>query len=217
MSDPLNEVKWWHRHEVDQGYLERIKASPTSERFREAVMRMVEYVGEDSTRPGLLDTPERVRRAWLEMFAGYWVNVPGLFQLFDAEACDEMVVVKDVEFVSVCEHHLLQFEGVAHVAYLPSSDVKKVIGLSKVARIVDAFARRMQIQEKLTAQIADAIFDHAGLAPKGVGVVVEAHHSCMSCRGVRKRKARMVTSALRGAFKSDPATRAEFLNLVRPT
>ena len=154
-------------------------------------------------------TPARWTRALREMTRGYEVDVAGLFRVFE-HRCDELVIVRGIDFVSVCEHHLMPFMGRATVGYIPQAN--KVVGLSKIARVVDAFAQRLQMQERMVQQIADAIEQH--LQPKGVGVVAEATHTCMSCRGARKSGASMLTSDLRGALR-DSAARAEFLSLAR--
>lgn len=187
------------------------EAEPASD-VEDSVVRLLQYIGEDPTREGLRDTPRRVVKAWREMTEGYRVE-PGtvLGTDFAADGYDEMIVCKDIEFISTCEHHLLPFVGMAHVGYIPGLSALsggRVVGLSKMARLVDCFARRLQIQEKLTRQVAETM--QAVLAPEGVGVVVEAKHSCMACRGVRKQSAGMVTTALLGAFKQH-AVRAEFL------
>lgn len=175
----------------------------------DAVTRLIEFVGEDPNREGLADTPGRVLRAYEELTAGYQVNVADLFRTF-TETCDEMVMVRDIEFTSLCEHHLLPFTGTATVAYIPN---QKVVGLSKLARLVDAYARRLQVQERMTGQIAQAIQEH--LQPGGVGVVVRARHACMACRGVKQPTAEMVTSAVLGALRDKPAARAEFLAVAQ--
>lgn len=175
----------------------------------EAVRVLLAHVGEDVERAGLLDTPDRVARALREMTSGYRDDPAAILARTFDDRCDEMVVVSGVDFTSLCEHHLLPFVGVAHVAYLPG---ERVVGLSKLARLVDCYARRLQVQERMTVQIAEAIAEH--LSPRGVGVVVEAHHSCMGCRGVRKPNARMVTSAMHGVFRDEPEARAEFLALI---
>ena len=169
-------------------------------------------VGDDPNREGLAETGARVKKAFEELCSGYKTDIPSLFKTFKEGACDEMVLVADVEFVALCEHHLLPFQGVAHVGYLPAG---KVIGLSKIARLVDAYSKRLQVQERLTQEITKAMDEY--LKPLGSACVIEAHHLCMSCRGVRKRDARMVTSSLTGAFKDEPETRAEFLQLVQMT
>ena len=168
-------------------------------------------LGEDPTREGLARTPDRVARSLAEMTNGYQLTVEsvvgdGIFH----EDCSEMVIVKDIEFYSLCEHHLLPFYGKVHVAYIPNG---KILGLSKVARVVDVFARRLQVQERMTVQIAEAV--NRILAPNGVGVVAEAAHLCMMMRGVQKQNSSTMTSCLLGGFRSDPRTRNEFLGLVR--
>lgn len=175
--------------------------------MEEIVSQLLYAIGEDPTREGLQRTPNRVARMYEELTAGYDINPQELINdaLFDVEY-NEMVVVKDIEFFSLCEHHMLPFFGHAHVAYIPS---EKVIGLSKIPRIVDMFARRLQIQERMTQQIA-ALIDET-LHPLGVGVVIEGQHMCSMMRGVKKSQASMVTSALLGSFKDNPQTRAEFM------
>jgi GTP cyclohydrolase I len=179
-----------------------------------AVRQLLEAFGEDVSREGLERTPERVARMYDELLAGYRVDPYKMINdaLFDVEY-DEMVIVRDIEFYSMCEHHMLPFVGRAHVAYTPA---KKVIGLSKIPRIVDLFARRLQVQERMTRQVAE--FIEAALHPHGVGVVVEGLHLCAMMRGVKKANARMVTSAMCGSFKRNAETRQEFLNLIgRPS
>jgi GTP cyclohydrolase I len=175
------------------------------------VRELLQRVGEDPGRKGLARTPERVARSLAELTAGYSQTVEavvgtGVFE----EDCSEMVLVKDIEFYSLCEHHLLPFFGRIHVAYIPDG---RIIGLSKIPRIVDVFARRLQVQERMTQQIAQAI--ESVLAPKGVGVVAHASHLCMMMRGVQKQNSAAMTSCLLGSFRSDPKTRNEFLGLVR--
>ncbi len=181
-----------------------------SERIQEAVRDILTSVGEDPLRAGLRDTPRRVQQMYAELLGGYSIDPQSLVNgaLFDVEY-DEMVVVRDIEFYSLCEHHLLPFIGHAHVAYVPR---EKIIGLSKIPRIVDLFARRLQVQERLTRQIADLLTEV--LNPLGVGVVLEATHLCAMIRGVKKTDARMVTSAMCGAFKHNSKTRAEFMGHI---
>lgn len=180
------------------------------ERARAAVRELLFAVGEDPDREGLLDTPARVARAYREIFAGLHRS-PGdvLTTSFDI-GYEEMVIVKDIEVYSTCEHHLVPFHGVAHVGYIPSED-GRVTGLSKLARLVEVYARRPQVQERLTTQIADALVEH--LEPRGVIVVIECEHLCMAMRGVRKPGARTVTSAVRGQMR-DGTTRAEAMHLI---
>lgn len=178
--------------------------------FEEAVKSMMLHVGEDPEREGLLETPKRVRKAYEFIFGGYKENPKEILEkaLFTSSN-DEMVLIKDIEFYSTCEHHLLPIIGRVHVAYIPDG---KVVGLSKIPRVVNVFARRMQIQEQLTEQIADAIMD--AIEPKGVAVVVVARHMCMEMRGVEKINSTTTSSALRGLFKRDEKTRAEFFSLI---
>lgn len=164
--------------------------------------------GED-LHPGVEATPQRAAKAILEMTDGYEVDVAGLFTVFEGNGYDEMVIERGIPFVSLCEHHMLPFTGHAHVAYIPNG---KVVGLSKLVRLVDAFSRRLQIQERMTMQIADALNEH--LNPQGVAVVAEAEHSCMSCRGVRRPGVVAVTSRLTGLLKDDARARAEALALM---
>ena len=180
-------------------------------KIEEHVRALLSQLGEDPEREGLQRTPERVEKSLRELTAGYGQSVAevvgqGVFQ----EDCSEMVMVKDIEFYSLCEHHLLPFFGRVHVAYIPEG---RIIGLSKIPRIVDLFARRLQVQERFTQQVAQALQDV--LAPKGVGVVAHASHLCMMMRGVQKQNSAAMTSCLLGCFRSDPKTRNEFLGLVR--
>ena len=176
-----------------------------------AVRTLLRWAGDDPAREGLVDTPLRVARAWREWFSGYTLDPDAyLARTFEeVEGYDEMVVLRDIPFESHCEHHLAPIIGKAHVGYLPGG---KVVGISKLARVVEAYSRRLQVQEKLTAQIADCI--ERVLQPRGVGVVIEASHECMTTRGVHTRGVSMVTSTMRGSFRDDPRTRAEFLAFV---
>ena len=178
--------------------------------FENAVKSMMLHVGEDPSREGLLETPARVRKAYEFIYGGYKEDPKEILSsaLFTSSN-DEMVLIKDIEFYSTCEHHLLPIIGQVHVAYIPDG---KVVGLSKIPRVVNVFARRMQIQEQLTEQIADAIMD--AIAPKGVAVVVQARHMCMEMRGVEKINSTTTSSALRGLFKKDEKTRSEFFSLI---
>lgn len=179
-------------------------------KIEDAVKVILEAVGEDVNRAGLIETPKRVARMYEEMFAGLDSDPRQHLKLFDEFSNDEMVIVKDIPFSSMCEHHLLPFMGKAHIAYIPSNN--KIIGLSKFARIVDNFAKRPQVQERLTSDIAD--FLEENLEPKGVAVILEAEHTCMSIRGAKASGSKTQTSALRGCMKSDARTRAEALSLL---
>ncbi|RDV82419.1 GTP cyclohydrolase I FolE [Ammonifex thiophilus] len=181
------------------------------EKIKQAVRLLLEAIGEDPEREGLRDTPERVARMYAEIFAGLREDPAVHLEKYFTENHEEMVLVRDIPVYSVCEHHLLPFFGVAHVAYIPRAGV--VTGLSKLARVVDGFARRPQLQERLTTQIADTIMEK--LNPRGVLVVIEAEHMCMTMRGVKKPGAKTVTSAVRGIFQQNAATRAEALALIR--
>jgi GTP cyclohydrolase I len=179
--------------------------------FEAAIRKILQEIGEDPDRQGLIDTPKRIEKMYRELTRGYSQSADQLINsaLFDVDY-DEMVVVTNINFYSLCEHHMLPFFGVAHVGYIPRG---KVVGLSKIPRIVDMFARRLQVQERMTAQVANVLQDQ--LNPDGVGVVVEGYHMCMSMRGVEKEKAKMITSTLLGSFKEDQKTRTEFLELIR--
>jgi GTP cyclohydrolase IA len=180
------------------------------ESVADLVRKIIKIVGEDPEREGLRKTPERYEKALKFLTSGYHQNADSILNGATFSVCyDEMVVVKDIEFFSLCEHHLLPFFGKCHVAYLPN---KRVIGLSKVARLVNMFARRLQIQERMTSQIAKAIEEK--ISPEGVGVIVEARHLCMQMRGVEKQHGQAVTSAMLGAFRQNKQTRDEFLSLV---
>jgi len=185
---------------------------PTQEQAEEAVRVLLEWAGEDPTREGLIDTPKRVAKSYRELFSGYDVDPRQYLERTFEEVggYDELIVLSDIPLVSFCEHHMLPVIGRAHVGYLPSD---RVVGISKLARVVHGFGRRLQIQEKLTAEIADAIQDI--LKPQGVGVVIEAEHSCMTLRGVNTLGSKLTTSRLRGVVRDDPRTREEFLRLTR--
>jgi GTP cyclohydrolase I len=180
---------------------------------KESLVRsMLTAIGEDPSREGLKRTPLRVAKAMDFLTSGYQMSAEEIIKkaLFE-EDCKEMVVVRDIELYSLCEHHILPFFGHAHVGYLPNG---KVVGLSKIARVVDVFARRLQVQERLTNQVADALMTHLGA--HGVAVVIEASHTCMMMRGVQKQRSTTVSSAMRGSFHDDPRTRAEFMSFIRP-
>ncbi len=193
---------------------DEVRADPAridSARAAAAVRELLIAVGEDPDRPGLRDTPARVARAYAETFAGIWQDPAEILATVFDEDHDELVLVKDIPMYSTCEHHLVPFHGAAHVGYIPGED-GRVTGLSKLARLVDVYARRPQVQERMTRQIADALVE--GLKPQGVLVVVEAEHLCMAMRGIRKPGSTTVTSAVRGIFRDNPATRNEAMSLV---
>jgi GTP cyclohydrolase IA len=180
-------------------------------RAEAAIRELLYAIGEDPERSGLQDTPARVARAYREMFSGLYTDPDSVLNTMFDEEHDELVIVKEIPLYSTCEHHLVAFHGVAHVGYIPGKD-GRVTGLSKIARLVDLYAKRPQVQERLTSQIADALVSR--LDPRGVIVVVEAEHLCMAMRGVRKPGAMTTTSAVRGQFKTDAASRAEALGLI---
>ena len=188
------------------------KRLPTQSEAEAAVRTLIEWAGDDPDREGLLDTPARVARAYKELFAGYDADPREYLERTFEEVggYDEMVVLRDIRVVSFCEHHMLPFIGKVHVGYLPD---RRVVGISKLARVVNGFARRLQIQEKLTSEIAEAIHDI--LEPRGVGVVIVSEHSCMTMRGVNTPGSRLTTSHLTGVLRDDPRTRQEFLEFVR--
>jgi len=184
---------------------------PSRAEAEQAVRTLIRWAGDDPTREGLIDTPKRVASAYEEFFAGYDADPVEILQrtFEETDGYDEIVVLKDIRLESHCEHHMVPIIGVAHVAYLPH---RRVVGISKLARVVEAYAKRLQIQEKMTAQVANAI--HDVLEPKGVAVVIEAAHQCMTTRGVSKPGVTMVTSRMLGAFRDDPTTRREFLAMI---
>lgn len=184
---------------------------PTRSEAEEAVRTLIRWAGDDPSREGLLGTPDRVARSYGEFFSGYWQDPESILRTTfeETEGYDEMVVLRDIDYESHCEHHMVPIIGKAHVAYLPNN---RVVGISKLARVVEAYAKRLQIQEKMTAQIANTI--NEVLAPKGVAVVIEGNHECMSTRGVHKPNVTMVTSTMLGAFRDDPSTRREFLAFI---
>ncbi|HEY9723865.1 MAG TPA: GTP cyclohydrolase I FolE [Oscillatoriaceae cyanobacterium] len=184
---------------------------PRQNEAHEALRTLLYHIGEDPDREGLVDTPARILKSWGELFVGYRQDASDILATTFEEVAgyQEMVLLRDLPFHSFCEHHWLPFEGIAHVAYLPGN---RVVGLSKLARLVDCFARRLQIQERLTQEVAQALMQH--LEPRGAAVMIRAAHGCMSCRGVRKEGASMVTSAYEGEFRRSE-NRAEFLALLR--
>ena len=184
---------------------------PTREQAEDAVRTLLRWAGDDPAREGLLDTPKRVAKAYTDWFSGYALDPDEYLARTFEEVCgyDEMIVLRDIEFESHCEHHMAPIIGKAHVGYLPDG---KVVGISKLARVVEAYARRFQVQEKMTSQIAGCI--ERALQPRGVGVVIEAAHECMTTRGIHKRGVSMVTSKMLGSFRDDARTRAEFLQFI---
>ena len=179
-------------------------------RVEAAVRELLIAIGENPEREGLADTPRRIAESFAELFGGVTVSPEALLQVGFDEGHDEMVILRDIPFFSMCEHHLLPFHGVAHVAYVPQG---RVVGISKIARLVDGIARRPQLQERLTCQIADALMNV--LEPDGAAVAIEAEHLCMTMRGIKKSGSRMVTSAMRGTFQTQTDTRSEFLSFVQ--
>jgi GTP cyclohydrolase I len=190
---------------------DRVPLDLSSVDSKELLREILRRVGDDPNREGLRRTPERIIRSWKEIYGGYGQRAEDvLVTQFQAEQYDEMVLLRDFEFFSTCEHHMLPFYGKAHVAYLPN---EKIVGLSKLARLTDMYARRLQVQERLTFQVANDL--QRVLKPKGVAVMIEARHQCMCSRGVRKQEGKMITSCLLGAFKENLASRTEFLALVK--
>jgi len=199
---------------AQRGAVVSLADRPSRAEAEQAVRTLIRWAGDDPTREGLVDTPGRVARAYEEFFAGYAVDPADVLRrtFEETDGYDEMVVLKDIRFESHCEHHMVPILGKAHVAYLPK---RRVVGISKLARIVEAYARRLQIQEKMTAQVANTIQEV--LQPLGVAVVIEAAHQCMTTRGVHKPGVTMVTSRMLGAFRDDPTTRREFLAMIGQT
>ena len=181
------------------------------EKIMQAIVSIIEAIGENPSRESLKDTPERIAEMYAELFSGLDVDPKNELTVGFEEGHHEMIILRDIPFYSMCEHHLLPFYGVAHVGYIPSED-GKVVGVSKLARVVETCARRPQLQERMTRQIADAIFE--ALHPDGVAVVVRAEHLCMTMRGIKKPGTNVITSAIRGNFRSKIATRSEFLSLI---
>ena len=190
----------------------RLSEKPSQQEVEQAIQVLIRWAGDDPTREGLLDTPARVARSYRELFVGYETDPRAYMERTFEEVggYDELIVLRDIRFVSFCEHHMLPVVGRAHVRYLPD---ERVVGISKLARVVNGYARRLQIQEKMTAEIAAAVQEV--LRPKGVGVVIEAEHSCMTLRGVNSPSSSLTTSTLLGVVRDDPRTRDEFLRLVR--
>jgi GTP cyclohydrolase IA len=183
--------------------------SANTQTLEHSLKHILSFIGDDPEREGLQETPQRMMRSWQELFAGYKQRPEDVIKVFEDGACDEMVLLKDIEFFSMCEHHFLPFFGTMSIGYIPH---KKVIGVSKLARVCEMYARRLQIQERLTAQVADALMEF--LEPQGVMVLCTAQHFCITARGIQKRQAQMVTSAIRGAFALNSQCKSEFLALL---
>ncbi|MCF6272071.1 MAG: GTP cyclohydrolase I FolE [Rhodobacteraceae bacterium] len=200
-----------HSSMTNAGAKALLETKPSREEAEEAVRTLLRWAGDDPTREGLLDTPKRVTKAYGQWFRGYGEDPAEMLQrTFDeVEGYDEIVALCNIRFESYCEHHMAPIIGVAHVAYIPT---RRVVGISKLARVIDAYAKRLQVQEKMTAQIANTLFDV--LKPKGVAVMIEGEHHCMSTRGVYKPGVNMVTKKMLGAFKDDPIQRQEFMDIV---
>lgn len=188
-----------------------LPAKSVSDPYRRAVVQLIEMMGDDPSRGGLHETPARVTRAFQFFGSGYGVDPASVLKTFEdgAENYDQIVVQKNIQICSLCEHHMLPFMGVAHVGYIPD---KKIVGLSKFARLIDVFARRLQVQERLTSQVADAFYEH--VKPKAFGIIIECRHMCMEMRGVEQPCSQTLTSALRGIFLDDASAKAEFFQLV---
>lgn len=180
------------------------------QQIENAVVNLLLSIGENPTREGLVDTPRRVAKSYTKLFEGYNQKPEDLLTVFDADGYDQIVLLKDIEFYSTCEHHMIPFWGKAHVAYLPG---KKIVGISKLARLVDMYARRLQIQERICDQVTEALMDH--LHPRGAACLIEASHLCMRARGVEKQSSVMVTSSLKGIFLTDQSARAELMTLMK--
>ena len=197
-------------HDEDMRKLKQALEIPSGKEWESTIRLLLRLMGEDPDRAGLRRTPLRVKQATKFLTSGYKQDPAALFgRVLKNVKSDEMILVRDIDFFSLCEHHMLPFFGRCHIAYIPD---KKVIGLSKIPRLVDLYARRLQVQERLTGQIAQSIMEH--LQPRGVACVMEAEHLCLTMRGVQKQNARAITSAMLGAFRTSDKTRAEFLNLI---
>ena len=181
-----------------------------AERIKTMITEQLQFIGEDPTREGLQDTPQRIVKSWGELYKGYWISVDEIFTTFDVGTYDQMVLLKNIELYSMCEHHMLPFFGKAHVAYIPSD---RVVGVSKLARLVEMFSRRLQIQERIGEQITQTLMDY--LHPKGAACIIEAKHLCMCMRGVEKQDVIMVTSSMKGAFLENITTREELFHLIK--
>ena len=182
----------------------------TEEELQELIRTQIREIGDDPDREGLRDTPKRIIRSWQELYSGYWEKPEDLLTVFDCGTYDQIVLLKDIEFFSTCEHHMLPFYGKAHIAYIPGN---KVIGISKLARLLEVYARRLQIQERIGEQVTEALMTY--LQPKGAACILEARHHCVCSRGVGKQNSIMVTSSLKGAFFNSSAARMELMGLIK--
>jgi GTP cyclohydrolase I len=183
-----------------------------ADKIKQAAREIIEAIGDDPSREGLVDTPQRLSEMYAELFSGMAVDAGEVLSTGFAAGHHEMVIVRDIPFHSMCEHHFLPFYGVVHIGYIPNSN-GRVVGVSKLARVVEIFSRRLQLQERMTKQIADVIME--SLNPDGVAVVIQAEHLCMVMRGIKKPGSNVITSAMRGAFEKRPVTRSEFLSLIQ--
>ncbi len=197
-------------HNIDNNWIVYWWEGTEERSIEDSVLRQLQFIGEDPTREGLIETPLRVVRSWKELYSGYSKNPADILKVFEDGACDEMVLLKNIEFYSMCEHHLLPFFGKAHIAYIPNG---KVVGISKLARLLEIFSRRMQIQERIGQQVTCALDEL--LCPLGSACILEAQHFCMTSRGIQKQNSIMVTSSLTGVFRSNASARAEFMGLIK--
>jgi GTP cyclohydrolase I len=197
---------------VNEEFPVLIKAEDESARIhlQESLIRQMQYIGEDTAREGLIDTPKRILNSWKTLYAGYQQKPEDILTVFASEGYNQIVLLKDIELYSMCEHHMLPFYGKAHIAYIPD---KKVIGISKLARLLDIYARRMQIQERIGDQVTSALMEH--LKPLGAACIIEASHMCMRMRGVAKQNSVMITSSMKGVFLENSKTKEELLNLIK--
>ena len=209
-DSPKHKGKLFVAREFPQEWIHFWWELPETDDPEKLVTRLVQYIGEDPNREGLQETPKRVIKSFKRLYGGYHQDPVEVMKTFTEDACDEMVVLKDITIHSTCEHHMLPFSGVAHIGYIPNG---RVIGVSKLARLLDIFARRLQIQERIGEQVTSALMEH--LQPLGAVCVIEARHSCMTARGVEQQTTTMITSSLKGALKDKPEARAEFMQLIK--
>ncbi len=192
---------WEVQHPGNNGAIDSVQSN---------LVRLLQYIGDDPKREGLLDTPNRIIRSWSEIFSGYGQSPADYLTTFSTDGYDQIIISKDIEFFSMCEHHMLPFAGKAHIAYIPN---EKIIGISKLARLLEVYSRRLQIQERIGNQVTDALMTY--LEPKGAACILEASHMCMQMRGVNKQQSSMVTSSMKGVFYDDARARAELMDLIR--